>query len=322
MNFVSITDLPWQEPVITEKLASECLQQEPLLDNTLTYLSVPWATLIDSMNAKIPEVADPAKRVFERISKLSEDNYFTVCQHYRFNEIVEVFKSIGGKCIFAPHAIRTNKIGSFVQKATAKIKQERYTDIQPFPLYAPNVPKITKDRPLLYSFVGAYMDHYLSPIRLNIFKDDNHPKNTVIVERKIWQFNDQVYGQQIYRKKTEAVKEYLANEKKKYYIRVLGASRYSLCPSGAGPTSIRVFESLGCGAIPVILADTFELPTLKDVDWNECILRIPENKYHRMRDIIESISTSREREMRQNCLKAYKLLSGKNFVQCIRDYYE
>ena len=94
MEIVSITDLPWQEPVITEKLASECFHQRPLIDDSLTYLSVPWATLIDCINAKSPEIADPAKRVLKNISKLPSKKYFTVCQHYRFSQIIDVFKLI------------------------------------------------------------------------------------------------------------------------------------------------------------------------------------------------------------------------------------
>ena len=40
-------------------------------------------------------------------------------------------------------------------------------------------------------------------------------------------------------------------------------SKYTLCPSGSGPNSIRLWESLACGSIPIILSDTLDLPSHK-----------------------------------------------------------
>ena len=54
------------------------------------------------------------------------------------------------------------------------------------------------------------------------------------------------------------------------YNKLLLKSRFSLCPSGSGPNSIRLWESLGIGAIPVVLVDTLELPS-HDL-WDEALL--------------------------------------------------
>ena len=66
------------------------------------------------------------------------------------------------------------------------------------------------------------------------------------------------------------------------------ASRYSLCPSGAGPNSIRLWESLAVGAIPIILADTLELP--EHEDWDKAVLRVPEKDLGK-RDNLNNIGT-------------------------------
>ena len=70
------------------------------------------------------------------------------------------------------------------------------------------------------------------------------------------------------------------------------------------------------------MADTFILPKVNAIDWDKCIIRLPEYKYNQLRDILWRISPESEITMRQNCVEAYKHLSGENFVQCIRDYYE
>lgn len=39
-----------------------------------------------------------------------------------------------------------------------------------------------------------------------------------------------------------------------------GEGTFTLCPSGAGPNSTRLWESIGAGSIPIVLADTWALP--------------------------------------------------------------
>ena len=88
------------------------------------------------------------------------------------------------------------------------------------------------------------------------------------------------------------------------YNQLLLNSRYSLCPSGSGPNSIRFWESLAVGSIPVLLADTLELPAHEL--WDETIIRIPENKLEELPNILSNISDEKENKMRKNCLKLYE----------------
>ncbi len=50
-----------------------------------------------------------------------------------------------------------------------------------------------------------------------------------------------------------------------------------MCPSGSGPNSIRLWESLGFGCIPVLLSDTLRLPGTTE-EWDEAIVRVPETR--------------------------------------------
>jgi hypothetical protein len=50
---------------------------------------------------------------------------------------------------------------------------------------------------------------------------------------------------------------------------------FALCPSGSGPNSIRLWEALGYGAIPVILANHLWLPGDAEL-WQQAALSVPE----------------------------------------------
>lgn len=58
------------------------------------------------------------------------------------------------------------------------------------------------------------------------------------------------------------------------YREVMGRSKFVLCPRGAGTSSLRIFESLACGRVPVIVSDDWVAP--QGVDWEACSVRVPE----------------------------------------------
>ena len=57
---------------------------------------------------------------------------------------------------------------------------------------------------------------------------------------------------------------------------VLGRSRFVLCPRGRGTSSIRLFETLAAGRVPVIVADDWVAPTY--ADWDSFSIRWPERE--------------------------------------------
>ena len=59
------------------------------------------------------------------------------------------------------------------------------------------------------------------------------------------------------------------------YVNTLQLSVFALCPSGSGPNPIRLWEALGYGAIPVILADHLWLPCDAEL-WQQAGLYVPE----------------------------------------------
>ncbi len=62
--------------------------------------------------------------------------------------------------------------------------------------------------------------------------------------------------------------------RKRHYARILGETKFVLCPRGAGPSSFRLFEAMAAGRVPVIISDEWVAPA--GPAWDEFSLRIPE----------------------------------------------
>ena len=60
------------------------------------------------------------------------------------------------------------------------------------------------------------------------------------------------------------------------YARVMSRSHFVLCPRGWSPTTIRIFETMQMGRVPVILADDWRRPL--GPDWNSFAVFWPERK--------------------------------------------
>ena len=87
------------------------------------------------------------------------------------------------------------------------------------------------------------------------------------------------------------------------YNKTLLQSRFSLCPSGTGPNSIRFWESLAVGAIPVLMSNSLELP--QNELWNDAIVIVSEDNIELLEEKLLSITLEREKELRKNGIALY-----------------
>lgn len=278
----------WQYPVITEK---EFYQQNKHDDN---YLGFPWATVIDKRYN-----LDVIYKILAH--SIKDKKYYTCVQHISFRKIIPLLKALNVTCIYSPHKVKGE---DFIETI----------ELKPCPLYAVNIEDNSRNqlfegidfedinRPLLYSFQGAYDNRwYLSDIRQQIF-NMNHPDNCFINRIGHWHFEHVVYSKL-------QNNSYILNEndsdidRTNKYNKLLLDSRFSLCPSGTGPNSIRFWESLASGSIPVLLADTLELS--HNVLWKEAIIILQESELLQLPNILANISDEKERMMRKNCIKLY-----------------
>lgn len=250
--------------------------------------------LIEQINyLAIPWVVLIKKKQLNMVPNVKLQGGFTVCQHIRYKQILPILAKLGIDVLFTPHAL----------------EEEVYKGIKvlPFPHYSVNGVEPAAKKDLWYSFIG-YNSHWT---RKEIFKMPQR-KDTIIKKRQKWFSQKNINRKKIRRLRKQELTEYRD---------VLSRSRFSLCPRGTGPSTIRFWESLQAGAIPVLIADAMTLP--KGVNWDECIIKIPEKELHTINDALSSISHEQEQAMRDSCLQAYRLLcEGDNFVSTIRNHYE
>ena len=319
MRLIYKKGLEWQRPVSTEETSYHLLKKLPL-DKELTYLAAPWSTVIDSLEFGCAQTKAKASAYLCQFHELKLKNAFTVCQHEKFHQLLPVFKKIGVTTLFASHMAEG---GGFNTK-------DNYIAKSAYPHYLNNIrietsflhPVVTappfKQKDILYSFVGSRGKRHISPIRDHIF-NNRHPSNSVVIERNAWQFDAEVYQDQIFNNPVTSVQKYINHEKSLFYGQILSRSRFSLCPSGTGPTSIRFLESLGAGAIPLIFSDSMMLPIFRDINWEKCAIKIKEKHYDKLEEILKGISLDEEENLRSYGVEAYKNCTGNNFVQNIRD---
>ena len=255
----------WQVPAATEKGAFDSLSSDKT-PRDFEYIAFPWATLFDSlvaMNelcfnllAELGKINASEKKTKRRV---------TVAQHIHAMKYVDIFKKSGITDIFWSHA-------------TADLTEIEGIQLHPFPLYPAQTPEVLKpeevvqDREFLANFIGAYNPKlYITNVREVIFNDPNTHKDLNIIKREAWHFDRAVYNEQV-KGLVASQKEMNQEEKNKIeYLDAIKNSWFTLCPTGAGPNSIRIFESLSLGSIPIILTKNLRLPKC-DVKWEEAAI--------------------------------------------------
>jgi len=112
---------------------------------------------------------------------------------------------------------------------------------------------LNTDRKWLYSFVGS-ASH---PVRSPILKLED--KEGLIIDTSnfcVWNpTQTSKFGFQ------------------KTYTDAIAESKFVLCPRGIGPSSLRLYETIEAGRVPVIISDSWVAPP--QIDWNFAV-RIPE----------------------------------------------
>ena len=248
-------DANWQYPAITEEHAyRRAMQSLPEVEG-LVYFGFPWATLFDLVwhGKSADRLLDSLKNLTGRLR--SGPRVVTVCQHIRLREHLDLLVDAGITDIFWSHAVRGDE----------RFPEQVSVNIFPFPLYPVQAMNFrfqgSHPRPVLFSFVGAKGEEcYLSPARKYIVESlGSHPRG-VVRARGDWHYRGVVYGDQIgFLEKSIRDSAALGSSEKEFRY-ILLQSVFSLCPCGSGPNTIRLWESLGLGSIPVVLSGTWQPP--------------------------------------------------------------
>ena len=85
----------------------------------------------------------------------------------------------------------------------------------------------------------------------------------------------------------------------------LETSEFTFCPRGNGNFSIRFYEALMSGRIPVVLNTDNELPFNKYINWNEVCV-VSDNKDNLLQDIIQFHKNNDLIDIQKKCKKIFK----------------
>jgi hypothetical protein len=261
----SAVTLPWQQPNATEFVAAQTLVATAAC-LTQRYVAFPWATWIDRARRGCPPELSPSD------SSAASGIRVTVCQHIWALEHLELFQRAGITDLFWSHA-------------TQGLPHIGGVRLHPFPLYPvrcathpPTAPLLPPtQRPLLYSFQGAYASGlYLTQVRDWILGLPPRP-DAQLERRREWHYEQAVYREQVQGQPADAARHAQLTAEADAYANTLQRSCFALCPSGSGPNSIRLWEALGYGSIPVILSDQLQLPGPAEL-WQAAVLMVPETQ--------------------------------------------
>lgn len=278
----------WQKPVITEYQIFKLFNEQSTIP--VDYFAFPWATMIDNIKNK---------KLYNFVSKykIESTQCFTVMQHIYYFKYLDIIKQIGITHVFTPH--KTINFLELEKKYGLKIISFSLYPAQSIENFSLNITNISS-RKYLISFIGQYNPKcYISKIRniiFDIYKNQSEYSDCLVKKRSEWHYECMVYGSSSSTNKTNE-QEYSEN---------LLDTKFSLCPSGSGPNSIRIWESMSYGTIPVILADTLVLPEICNLNWSDYFILWEESEIDKLYEYLKTIETSKLIELSNNCIRLYK----------------
>lgn len=274
----------WQVPAATERLAADLHETDATPGSTGKgrigrYLAAPWATYIDK-GAMAP--ADETV-LRERADRFHRDaagaghrlELHTVCQHIYWQKLLPFWREIGLTDLHLSHLepdvhLADIRVHSWHLAAANVINQERREGL----VFA----RPPRAKRYLASFIGAHMPHYRADTRLRladeVTRDGFHD---VLYELKgEWHYDPVVHRQQVAGETLGAAELAAEHAATVHYNEVLSDSVFALCPEGAGPNTIRLWEALAVGAVPVVVVEKWVWPTIPgdDLAWHDAVVAV------------------------------------------------
>jgi hypothetical protein len=312
----------WQYPCRTEEDAyrvhKELVGPQLEGDAYQVYVGLPWATFIDrGVNQKLSDKAYPEPLLLahrKRAEALAgvlgpwgkKLQVHSVCQHIFWREATPWIRSAGVTDLWICHKEKG-------------LDQEQDLRLHSWSLYAVNDRDPVRrqglnfmpieQRPVFASFSGAYMKHYLSDVRQRMATLADLEGYRVTI-KDMWHFNKVVYNFQVFG--DESKKDAIESDEVRSYNDLLSHTRFSLCPVGAGPNTLRLWESLAVGAIPVVLSDRHQLPDLErllpgeGLTWGQVVVLQPEAELDQLDARLKAIDGAERHRRQRLCRRVYE----------------
>jgi hypothetical protein len=189
--------------------------------------------------------------------------------------------------------------------------------IHAWPLYAVNVEDFKRRKGLiigknprakryLASYIGAHMSHYISESRLKLQMHAKNPSLYIKSTGEQWHYHGAVYEHQIDGRPLESV--YQIDDSVEEYNEVLSDSVFALCPAGAGRNTIRLWEAMAVGSIPVLVDEPPLFPqggSLPPIDWAKIVIQLSVEDIPNLPLILRKIPMEEIKSRQRLAMEAY-----------------
>ncbi len=311
----------WQYPCATEKQAYENHLELPIGSNfekeariVNTYLGLPWATFIDK-NAHIAGLIRQVRaEIDNRRNTAAKFGYelrvHSVCQHYAWHRLKSSIIASGVTDLHLSHCVAL----------TETTVDGRKFRIHSWPLFATNIENPLRSigmqiavpaerKQYIASFIGAYMPHYRSDVRLALQRvvAEDGGSDVILEVNDLWHFNNAVYVEQVQGTQLAVNTKLDDLAAAARYNHILSESVFSLCPEGAGPNSLRLWESLAVGSIPVVISDDWVPPILHgtSVDLKDACIFISSRDIETLLPTLRNMDKQEIMDRQRACLDCY-----------------
>jgi len=233
--------------VSTEEAIWKNLELEnPNFEDKYIFIKFPFADIINKNNRNI----GPVNLFIQSLRAKYPDNktLIFICQHIDASRIILPYNSL----LFTPHATI----------------RDPYIALPHFTPFEPISPVAIEDRNHLFCFHGASSTHHTRHSLLTHYNSDD---DFSLLDTGRWHFEKDSVSR---------------DSRQKTYAKTLSHTIFSLCPRGTGPSTIRIWDSLALGSIPVIISDGLKMPLPTIVEWNKCCVFIPEKELGQLKDMV------------------------------------
>jgi hypothetical protein len=168
--------------------------------------------------------------------------------------------------VFCPHATKQNKFIAVPHVAVNYSSDEAQRDV-------------------LGSFMGSFDTHWTRSALSHVLSSEALP-NFVIVDTGQWYY------------------ESPDQTRKDAYVKLLSTSQFTLCPRGTGPSTIRIWEVMASGSIPVVISDSLVMPDIV-IPWSDIAVFVPEWMVFLIPEILASYTDKQVKSMSDRCQEAF-----------------